>query len=163
MDGSGVAMKKANFEMVAELRKGLEAQEVQLFKLLEKSTDHKIAVMCFTRLDRIMSLKASLGLIVVGWELGLGSAVALGTSIYTYFSNTNPDRDGELWAKVDSALGEVIAQTSKISEIEIDTARMHRDTMSADLNAAKENQRKAAADAAASERNTHNWLWKVFH
>jgi hypothetical protein len=67
----------------------------------------------------------------------------------------NPDKEAELWAKVEKALEDITAQASRMSELEIDEARSNRDT-------ARENQRKVAADATAAERDTHCWLWRAF-
>jgi hypothetical protein len=64
-------------------------------------------------------------------------------------NNTNPDGETTLWEKVDEALALVVDQATKMSEIEVGTAKKH--------------WRKAAADATSAERMTHNWLWRVFH
>jgi hypothetical protein len=62
-----------------------------------------------------------------------------------------PDHDTmvEAWKDVRNACQKVSAKLDALSAEE--------------LKREQESTRKAKADAVAAERQTHNWLWRVFH
>lgn len=106
--------------------------------LLGKNPSDTVALQCFAKLDKIISLKASAALIVLAYECGLDSVAALGSAMYAYFANPTEARS----AKIDAALQKVLDEANDLSDAAVATARAKQKT---------------------AERDTHGWGWKLIH
>jgi ElaB/YqjD/DUF883 family membrane-anchored ribosome-binding protein len=60
------------------------------------------------------------------------------------------------FGEVVAAFREVSDHMGRVSEQKLEKAQM-------EVNEARANADRAVAEARAAERQTHNWLWKIFH
>jgi cytochrome c556 len=157
---------------IEKLHEKLDQQEAEIFQLLKVTTNDLIIGRCFTRLDKITSLRASAALLVIAFQAGSKSVAALGAALYVYFSNfsEDPATAAKLRKDIDDLLAQVITDAKTVSAAEADKAKNAKLISDSEANAAKTRERTeeinmqiAEYNAIAAERQTHNWLWRVFN
>jgi hypothetical protein len=130
---------KANRDLMETFCQSIQKQEDSLLAMIDKyPTNENLVGQCFTKLDKIIALKASAALVVLAYECELDSVAALGSAMYAYLTNPTPEGS----AKVDEALQKVVDEAKQLSAIAVETAEAKRKT---------------------AERDTHGWAWKLFH
>ncbi|MDR0727847.1 MAG: hypothetical protein LBF26_03055 [Puniceicoccales bacterium] len=135
---------------LALIREGFANERKTLETYRSKCTD--LAMMRFhtERIAMLWSAEA-MGCVLMAiagkfeWECVHNLEAAL------YLCMVSPDRDAmaKSWEKVLAAFQEVSSELRKRSAEQLEQERART--------------RKAKAEAVTAERQTHNWLWRVFH
>jgi hypothetical protein len=95
-------------------------------------------------------------LIAVAGKFDWACVQDLEKALYMCMVCPNHDTMVEAWKDVRIACQKVSAELDARSAEELKRERERTEQ-------ARESTRKAKADAIAAERQTHNWLWRVFH
>jgi hypothetical protein len=95
-------------------------------------------------------------LIAIAGKFDWESVNNLELALYLCMTSPNCEAMGEAWKDVILAFKAVSADLDARSAEQL---AQERERTAQE----REKTRKATSDAVAAERQTHNWLWKVFH